>query len=258
MNRVEFVAGVSTWRRISLMSADFIATARSDKRGKITTTVSRRPRYASYLIRHRFVPIPRLLRMIIILFNVRSWKSWLVLGLLLALEVHQCREPGYPVFNQPLTSLAKVLSVLAAELCLLLLLIRTFIGRWHAAEHMAVAAYESGEAVDIETIQRQNRVHDRCGGRFFLPFLLAFIAALLIARRIRVNETVVMLIIMECFLWLDTLAGFAKLPAFAQASRLLQHYATTRPAGLQEVKTAHAALIALLEAESGYSAAASA
>jgi uncharacterized protein YqhQ len=40
--------------------------------------------------------------------------------------------------------------------------------QYHAAEHKAINAYEAGEELDPETVQRQSLIHPRCGTAFLL------------------------------------------------------------------------------------------
>src|SRR5919108_2807157 len=40
--------------------------------------------------------------------------------------------------------------------------------QYHAAEHKAINAYEAGEELEPETVQRQSQIHPRCGTAFLL------------------------------------------------------------------------------------------
>ncbi|TMK28292.1 MAG: DUF1385 domain-containing protein [Actinobacteria bacterium] len=40
--------------------------------------------------------------------------------------------------------------------------------QYHAAEHKAINAYEAGEELEPETVQRQSLIHPRCGTAFLL------------------------------------------------------------------------------------------
>src|SRR5205807_9158885 len=44
--------------------------------------------------------------------------------------------------------------------------------QYHAAEHKAINAYEAGEALEPEAVQRHSLIHPRCGTAFMLWVLV--------------------------------------------------------------------------------------
>ncbi len=117
----------------------------------------------------------------------------------------------------------------------------TSIGRYHGAEHKAVAAYENFGEVTLDTARRSSRIHPRCGTN-----ILAYIvvAALLdpfidgwwyaIAQFILISES-----------WFV----FGKSQASIAVGNFLQRYLTTTEPGRAELEVAVESINALIRAE---------
>lgn len=139
---------------------------------------------------------------------------------------------------------------------LIILPLRPLIGRWHGAEHMAIRAYVSSGATDIETISKQSRIDPKCGGRFFIGFILAQEFADVITRSLfqdmlilgSLLNTLSFFAMMEIILQIDSWKGLDVFPVTSQLSYYLQKYCTTAPPGMQELRTAQNAMEALIAA----------
>ena len=117
----------------------------------------------------------------------------------------------------------------------------TSIGRYHGAEHKAVAAYENFGEVTLDTARRSNRLHPRCGTNI-LAYILG--AAILdpfidgwwyaIAQFILISEA-----------WFI----FGKSRASIAVGNFLQRYLTTTEPNRAELEVAVESMNALLRAE---------
>ncbi len=117
----------------------------------------------------------------------------------------------------------------------------TSIGRYHGAEHKAVAAYESYDEVTLETARKSSRIHPRCGTNILAYIILAalidpFIDAwwYAIAQFILISEAWFVL---------------GKTRASIAVGNFLQRYFTTTEPGRAELEVAVESINALIQAE---------
>jgi uncharacterized protein YqhQ len=119
----------------------------------------------------------------------------------------------------------------------------TSIGRYHGAEHKAVAAYEKYGEVTLENARRSSRVHPRCGTNILSYIILAALIDPLIpgwwyaiAQFILISEA--------WFIFGQTRASIA-------IGNFLQRYFTTSEPNRSELEVAVESMKQLLKAEQG-------
>ena len=250
---MKIVGGSSYSGKISIFSDQFVAIARSSRRGVITCEVTRRPVVSNFLSRHKYLPMPLLVKMLLRLIEDFTKKQWLFIGLFafLIYGIGPILRNIYPPRPDAVTykALGPCLWILnAAFIVYVLTYMRRYIATWHGAEHMAIAAYERNGSTSIEQIAQECPVNDQCGGRFSAPIIMAILTSVFVSESIGVNQTVVCLMFLECILWVDRLIGFEKIPITSHLSHLLQKYITTQKPGTQELLTAQQALLGLIAA----------
>ncbi|MDD5341985.1 MAG: DUF1385 domain-containing protein [Patescibacteria group bacterium] len=249
--KVKIVGGMSGPYRISIMSVKYAATAVVDRNGKITCDVKPR-RISSLLARLDRWPIPRLVRLCLLLLDGMPPKGMLVCaaGIVIGLACGYISRIMHPTPQPRLMSdwqIAEFWILTVGALVYFIYILRRYIASYHAAEHMAIAAYERTGTTEVENISRESRINDRCGGRLILPLIMADFAAMSIASQLKIDQVIVSLIGMECVLWIDKLVDWGKLPITRQTNHLLQRYLTTRQPGDLEISTAQFALQCLIE-----------
>ena len=139
---------------------------------------------------------------------------------------------------------------------IVLLVLKKSIAKWHGAEHMTIAAYESTGLTDLETIEKQSPIDPHCGGRFLIGVVAAQQVSNLVTNAYVPNQLLLAFLyvifinaaMMEIVLRVDAWKGLDKLPVTAQASYLLQKYFTTGQPGIQELRTAQRAMMELIAA----------
>lgn len=244
MGKVHIVGGSSSDGKISIFSNEFTATARC-RNGSITCSVRRRSPLTSFLLEKKYLPIPRILRMLLLaIAGMATWKGRLFLCLyLLAVTVWAMHSP---------VSVSISLERSWMFFCLITVQIlfytKSFVARWHGTEHMAIAAYNRSGSTEIKDIRQEVPFHEMCGGRFMFPFLAGALVAGFVAKKLGVNDTLVFLAMIEVVLWVDTLVGLERIPLASHVSRLLQEKITTEEPGYSELRTAQRALVELVAA----------
>lgn len=239
-SRIKLIGGMSFFRKISIVSDRFVATATAHPDGTITSKI----RQLSSLKRPYF---PKTLSLFLSIYCsvglIGKTIIWILLFNFLSLDrlpndigIHELLALGlYPVLHSMFFPIPP-----------LLLLVHYYIATWHGAEHMAIAAYERSGATTLEAMIAEDTVHPKCGGRLFLPGLVMFILLPLTAYVLWGSMVLGYIALLETLLWIDARIGFDKIPIFAQASKLLQRYITTKKPGEQEIKTAQRALLVLI------------
>lgn len=119
----------------------------------------------------------------------------------------------------------------------------TSIGRYHGAEHKAVAAYERDGKVTLAGAKRSGRIHPRCGTNI----LIYIIAASLLAPLISWPPYAVLQFVLISEAWY-VLGGTR--PSTA-AGNFLQRYFTTSEPARSELEVAVESLSRLVDAEAG-------
>lgn len=118
-----------------------------------------------------------------------------------------------------------------------------FVGKWHAAEHQTIAAYDQIGSFALEDISRQDRVHDSCGSRFMIPIVCACLLGRAFPSPI---GKLVSLLAVEAVLWVDAWWGLYNVPVLTPLSRAMQRYLLTRKPDTLQLKVAQAALNRLI------------
>lgn len=119
----------------------------------------------------------------------------------------------------------------------------TSIGRYHGAEHKAVAAYERDGEVTLSGAKRSGRIHPRCGTNI----LVYIIIASLIAPLVSWPPYAVLQFVLISEAWY-VLGGTR---ASIAAGNFLQRYFTTSEPTREELEVAVESLSRLIEAETG-------
>lgn len=248
--QVNIIGGKSSTGRISILSDKFVATARSDEGGEITCEVRRHSSLARFLYRNKRLLIPRVVRMTLFLVSSMTRRDWVFLGvytvgvLLLDKYLPDGSVSG-TIGVPPQYRWLIPLTIMAGFTWYAWLRIAT----WHGAEHMAIAAYERTGSTDIQSIEKECLVHDKCGGRMILPLTAAIITSVFVARIFEVSGVIVFFAAWEGVMWVDTLFGWDKIPGTSHTSHFLQKYITTRVPGRQELLTAQRAVRELIAAQ---------
>ena len=117
----------------------------------------------------------------------------------------------------------------------------TSIGRYHGAEHKAVAAYENFDEVTLDTARRSSRIHPRCGTNILIYIALAalldpFIDGWWYA-------------IVQFILISEAWFLFGKSRASIAVGNFFQRYFTTTEPGRAELEVAVESINALIRAE---------
>jgi hypothetical protein len=119
----------------------------------------------------------------------------------------------------------------------------TAIGRYHGAEHKAVAAYEKYGEVTLEAARSMSRLHPRCGTNILIYILLAALADPFIDWAPYA--------ILQFILITEAWFIFGKTRASIAIGNFTQKYFTTSEPGRKELEVAVESLNELLRAERG-------
>jgi len=119
----------------------------------------------------------------------------------------------------------------------------TPIGRYHGAEHKAVAAYEKYGEATLQNAARMDRIHPRCGTNLLLYITLAALLDPLISW----GPYAVVQFILVSEAWFV----FGQTRPSVAVGNLLQRYLTTSEPGRKELEVAVGSLNELLRAEKG-------
>jgi uncharacterized protein YqhQ len=119
----------------------------------------------------------------------------------------------------------------------------TSIGRYHGAEHKAVAAYERDGEATLAGAKRSSRIHPRCGTNILIYIILAS----LIAPVVSWPPYAVLQFVLISEAWYI----FGGTRASIAAGNFLQRYFTTSEPARAELEVAVESLQRLVQAESG-------
>jgi len=252
---IELIGGKSGRRKVTFVSNQYVATARSDRNNDISSEVKPLPPLSGFLFKYDRLPWPRLLRIFLFLISDLKLRGKILTCL------------GTTVFIFLLAKLPKI--VLASEqhhwllIILWVLLIMEWLGilafiittvkwiaPWHGAEHMAADAYNRLQSTALNDIARASRINEKCGSRLVFPFFVGFALAITSSYYLEINYLLAFAAIAEIVLWVDKLKGWNNIPTTAQLSYWLQKYITTRQPGNQELLTAQKAIETLIAAHS--------
>jgi len=255
---ITIVGGSSALGKISIASEQFISTAVCGEDGKISCQIEKNSWLKTFLVKHRYLPIPRILRLALILsdgmlkriltdLKITDLISLVIDIFLVRITYLYVSKHGFePIFRQTFDS---------REFCFILTFVVGYaiykispIRRWHGAEHMAIASFERNASVELEDIKKESRVHPKCGGRFLLPLICIAIMVPGVSSYFAINSFLVLILSFEGALWVDTFFGWDRVWVFSQASFFLQKYLTTREPKEKEIKTAQMALEYLVKA----------
>lgn len=247
---IEIVGGASTSGTVSICSSDFNATAFCHG-NKIYAYAVAIPRVNKFLDRNVwFIPqfvqlasflvtsLPR--RTLIALLASSTGTSLFLYFLLSWLKPHQGAVAHPPPLAYACIGLMAAVAWVVTQ--------RRYIGPWHAAEHMTIAAYGRLKTTELEDARKESRIDPACGGRFLFPLMIDCLLTRLVGKYLGTGAwTFVFLIVaIEITLQLDYRVGLARIPIFKQASELLQRHVTTREPEEIHLRVARAALMALV------------
>jgi hypothetical protein len=119
----------------------------------------------------------------------------------------------------------------------------TSIGRYHGAEHKAVAAYERTGAVTLEEARRSSRIHPRCGTNILLYILIAS----LVEPFVSWGPYAVLQFILISEAWFV----FGQTRPSVAIGNFFQRYFTTAEPRMSELEVAVESLNLLIDAEQG-------
>lgn len=153
--KIKIIGGKSTAGRISILSDEFVSTARSDADGNITCRVKRHSPLSRFLYRNKNLPIPKLVRMILFLVDSMTKKGWMLFGLyvLIITLMERFLPAGSLVLmlmgkyssgsiDVVSASLLEFFAIFVPLVVLMIIYTKRCIASWHGAEHMAIAAYD--------------------------------------------------------------------------------------------------------------------
>ncbi len=250
------IRGSSAPHRIRLSSSRFQVAARHRADGTITTTVTaRRPAKPDIPDRP--------------LTPGRMWWGRLRAGLIVGLFIMNVAilesiaiahsEPAEVGIARSVLTIAGLEAVTLGTFWLGIKLTRHFIASWHGAEHMAIVAYMQTGQTDLETIRRQDPIHESCGDRYKFPLLAAMLLYPIVVTHTIPADWIgalsrlgllayVILGTITLAVWVEVRWGWSRVKLAVRFSLWLQRHYTIRQPGLAELQTAQQALEALVEA----------
>lgn len=237
---------------ITIASDMFVSTARRED-GQISCLVERIPEKIKDLHAMNVPYMPKTVRLAIFLKETMTKKDLVILFIFFVI--------GYAIMN--LLNLAGMESGTSENFWLSNIFLfaifgvvmRTKIASWHAAEHMAIAAYRRSGATSIDMMKKEDPVDPNCGTRLYLPSLLAvqLVDWVVEAFASDGNTAIVLamavfIVSMECVLQIDAWIGFNNLVVAREASFIIQKYIGTKRPGDTELLVAQRALLELIAA----------
>lgn len=255
MSNVAIRGGYSTSGKITILSEDHAGQAWWDG-SQIHVSTHPHPAFARFCAAHPHWPIPRVLRMFAIFSSNLGWWRWLIAGMLLVLLVLTVLVAVIPASSAPVPlgpalTLPRAISSVVINLATVMVitaLISLRVAKWHAAEHMVIAAYNRHGDISLGAIRRESRVDPHCGGRFLLPLIIVTNISTLVAYQRPELSLLYNLIAFEALLWLDHFFPLDRIWPFGQFSRWLQRVFTTAEPGNIEIHVARDAMLAVLNA----------
>lgn len=253
---ITLIGGMSFPGRIAIISDKFRSVAtwnKIDGKEIIKTVVTPLPirRILKPVLRVRWLPIPKTIRLFLFLFiSGNLFVKLFILFFVVSAFLQIFYPSEFHEIEGSMINPFATLMIYTLWIVILIAAIRFIKATrpWHGAEHMAIETYRKSGSSHINDIRKASPVNPRCGGRFFVPFLLISFFVPPIAHYFKFPNLLTNLIAIEVILWIDALIGFYRIPVFAQLSDLLQKYLTTKIPTDRELQTAQAALEKLLEA----------
>lgn len=241
-NKIKITGGKSGKGRISIYSNRYKATASYNSEGAIKCEIEPLGYITKFLIRNKKFPIPRLLKLYLAIIEDVPLKF--IVGLYFAFYFVEHYGRNFPLIS--LIIVNTILSIPILIVVYFLVRMKKDISSWHGAEHMAISAYDKYGSTDLDDIKRESPVHEKCGGRFVLPFIASIFLSNFLFEALGINEIILNLIIIETILWIDELKGWNKIPITSQFSRFLQKSYTTKMPSDYELLIARTAIIELI------------
>jgi len=236
---MKIVGGMSGYRWVSIMSDRFVATATCAKDTQEITWRVTEQRSQLGIIHHRkWWFVPQVARKAMFIWIQMGWlhRALTLWGLGLIMIAMQI---GGIDLSHPIESTIGI--VLSGGL------VWWFVASWHAAEHQAITAADKGQ-YDLAAIARAPRITTRCGSRWFVPLVLVTFGAPMLAHSVGWPIVLTWLALIELVFQIDYWWGWQRVPVFKQVMLGLQYLVLTRRAGILELKTAQAAIQALVDA----------
>jgi|GEM_PF-3167761 len=240
---MNIVFGSSSFNRICFASEDHKAVARLMKDGTIDVKVSRirkSEKKAIGLVMD--IPFVRGIAMVMRAILSNKILSILFSGLLIY-EIFFRLPPLFP--PKPMNIMLDA----GKALCVMLagaLAVRPWLGKFHAAEHMAAEAYRNDRELTVESVMKEKRTSIRCGSIFAVIYFLLFIAASVLFPGLSR-----LLIVIACISISFELTGLddhnVLLKPFTAIGLFIQKYILTAQPEERHLNVSHAALLALKE-----------
>lgn len=248
---MQILGGMALPSRVNISSANFSVVARAGEDGNITTTVTPVSRVETWIRKQKW--FPKVPKMFVFLFTKLAPKDrFIILAILIGIPV-LISALFTPEQVQDFSDSGKTdLITWGFRILTFLIIGYTFVGvrGFHAAEHMAIAAYERHGVSGLDHVAEQDRVHDKCGGRMLFPLMFAILGGGLLANQWDTWWAgFIPLLLLEAVLWVDSLVGYDKIRFTNAISHWVQRTLTTKPPNELELNTGREALRALLIAE---------
>lgn len=243
---MKIIGGMAMPKGVNITSENFSVVAKLHSNGEISHTTTPTSEAEKWLRKAKYMP--KVLKMFLFIIMKLTPKGRLILlafiigaPLLLSATV----KPEQSDALAPEVTIA-IRVITFGIFFYLLLSVRGF----HAAEHMAIAAYERHGVKGIDRLSEQDRVHNKCGGRMLFPLLIVFGCSQLTAAFYDYWWVPLLpFILFEIVLWVDAIVGYDKIFVTQVISVWLQRTITTKPPSEQELQTGRYALRQLLIAE---------
>ncbi len=246
---MQIIGGMAGKGSVSLSSTSFRVVARLKSDGDIDSSVTPLGGFRRFLRENKYL-FPKVLVFMLLLVSSFSKKQLLVIGgsfpiFMIIMTMFVENAGGDPQANVESVESWMRYSRLLILLPFVWVFYKYFAG-YHAAEHMAIAAYERHGPTGLDRIAEQSRIHGHCGGRFIAPAALVSTIALLLHPWIGKADVILSLIVFEAILWIDTFIGLERIAITAKASEWIQSYISTKPPTAEELRVGQEALRQLL------------
>lgn len=246
---MNILGGTSTYRTIRIWTDQYVAEAHASEEGKVTCSVRAQTATSEYFFQYAPWWVPKIARVAYFLYTGLGRMGRIIalifIGWMLSHYLFRTPPTTAPQ-DEPLIFTILSFVLVVACYALVAILAKMFIAPWHGAEHMAIKAYNRTKSADYSVIRKENPIADACGHRFYTP---------IVAGSILINELVgiygfvplvLKLIVVELVFRFDDLLPWSRVPVMAQASRLLQRFATTTYPHTLALFTAQAAIEQLM------------
>lgn len=268
LKNVNVVGGMSMPGSISIISENFQATASwpNDSSVPMVEVKSLNSKVQEILKKKN---VPKIVRLIVFLFSQLNWMIILAVAFIAFLEFFPALNPlrlllqisntNIPKLS-PLGSQLVMWALVAVQLGYMAWMMRG-VRKFHAAEHMVIAALRNERNLQMSCVKRQDRIDPYCGGRFILPLILAMVVlsqpVSVFLRTLPIFsvlptmtfDVMITFIVYEWVLQVDAAIGWWNIKLFRWASYFLQKFLTTAPPDEKHLQIARAAMLKIISQE---------